>query len=569
MQKETKLTPDIIFESSWEVCNKVGGIYTVLSTRANSLQKTHKDQIFFIGPDIWKEQESTWFIPDEELYAEWRDQAFKNQNLEIRAGRWDIPGQPIVFLVKFEQFLGRQNELYARMWQDYGVDSIAAYGDYHESTMFAYATGILIENFYRFHHLESYNVVAHFNEWMLGAGALYIKKFVPKIATIFTTHATSIGRSIAGNNLPLYGHLHEYNGDQMARQLNMSAKHSIEKKVALNVDCFTTVSDITAEECAQFLQRRPDVVTPNGFEKDFIPIGNEYIRKHKKARNLLIEVAEKTLGHSVHRDALLVGISGRYEYKNKGIDLFIDSLRHLQSMKELTRDVIGFIMVPAWIKGPRKDLQLLLKDKTKNGKQDKKVLSASICPFVTHELMDPHNDKIVNHIKHAGFCNEPKNRVKIIFVPSYLNGDDGIFNQNYYDLLIGLDMSVFPSYYEPWGYTPHESVAFSIPTITTNLSGCGVWAKKKGDRKPGLSDGIEVINRNDDNYSEVYEEIASVIYDYTLKSSEQIAILKGSAAELSDRADWAHFIKYYYEAYDKALHNSFIRLSKPYKLNSD
>ncbi len=569
MQKDTKFTPDFIFESSWEVCNKVGGIYTVLSTRANSLQKIHKDRIFFIGPDIWSEQESPWFKVDETLYTEWRENALKNQNLKIRIGRWDIPGEPIVFLVKFEQLISHQNEIYGKLWQDFGVDSLEAYGDYHESIIFAYATGMLIENFYRFHHLESYNIVAHFNEWMLGAGALYIKKFVPKIATIFTTHATSIGRSIAGNNLPLYGHLHEYNGDQMARQLNMSAKHSIEKKAALNVDCFTTVSDITAEECAQFFQRRPDVVTPNGFEKNFIPKGNNYIRKHKNARKVLLKVAEKTLGHSVHRDALLVGISGRYEYKNKGIDLFIDSLKHLQSMKELTRDVIGFIMVPAWIKGPRKDLQALINDISKNGKPAKTDKYTNECPFVTHELMDPQHDNVINHIKHAGLCNEPKDRVKIIFVPSYLNGDDGIFNLDYYDLLIGLDISVFPSYYEPWGYTPHESVAFSIPTITTTLSGFGVWAKKKGDHEPNLSDGVEVIYRDDYNYKEVYEEIASVIYDYTIKSNEQILMLKDSAAELSNKADWAHFIKYYREAYGKALYNSFLRLSKPYKLNSD
>lgn len=569
MQKEIKFKPDYIFESSWEVCNKVGGIYTVLSTRANSLQKLYKNRIFFIGPDIWKEQESPWFIADDKLYTEWREYSMTTKNLEIRAGRWDIPGRPIVFLVKFEQFFSRQNELYTSMWQDYGVDSLTAYGDYHESTIFAYATGMLIESFYRFYNLESNNVIAHFNEWMLGAGALYIKKHVPKIATIFTTHATTVGRSIAGNNMPLYTHLHEYNGDQMARQLNITAKHSIEKKAALNVDCFTTVSDITAEECSQFLQRRPDIITPNGFEKDFIPVGEEYIKKHERARKVFIDVAEKTLGYSVHKDALLVGISGRYEYKNKGIDLFIDSLRQLQSMKELTRDVIGFIMVPAWIKGARKDLKDKLSEISNNSSSDNTTSPVGHNYFVTHELIDSQHDSVVNHIKYAGFGNEQKNRVNIIFVPSYLNGDDGIFNLDYYDLLIGLDISVFPSYYEPWGYTPHESVAFSIPTITTSLSGFGVWAKKKGENKPYLIDGVEVIFRNDNNYSEVCEEIATIIFDYTLKSKEQIAILKESAAELSDRADWAHFIKYYNQAYDKALHNSYIRLSNPYKLNSE
>ena len=405
---------------------------------------------------------------------------------------------------------------------------------------------------------------------MLGAGAVYIKKFVPKIATMFTTHATTTGRSIAGNNLPLYSNLHEYNGDQMARQLTVSAKHSIEKVTARNVDCFTTVSDITAEESAQLLQRRPDVVTPNGFEKDFIPKGLKYKRAHNKARKALLKIAEKTLGHTVHQDALLVGISGRYEYKNKGIDVFIDSMKHLLNLTELTKDIIAFIMVPAWIKGPRIDIQQLLSKNSSNDpldSEDKRY--AESYPFVTHKLFEPEHDRVVNHVRHAGLQNHPKDRVKIIFVPSYLNGDDGIFNMDYYDLLIGLDMSVFPSYYEPWGYTPHESVAFAIPTITTSLSGFGTWARKEGDYKSGLDDGIDVINRNDFNYNEVVEELASLIFDFSLKSSDQISILKERAAELSDKADWAHFIKYYREAYGKALHNSFVRLSKPYKLKSD
>ncbi len=564
MQPDARHTPHCIFEASWEVCNKVGGIYTVLSTRARSLQKLYKDRIFFIGPDIWEGEESPWFREDKTLYASWCDYALESQHLEIRAGRWDVPGEPIVFLVKFRQFLDRQDDIYARMWEDYGVDSLYAYGDYHESVMFAYATGLLIESFHHFHHLESDNVIAHFNEWMLGAGALYIKKFVPKIATIFTTHATSIGRSIAGNNLPLYDHLKSYSGDQMARQLNMVAKHSLEKAAARNVDCFTTVSDITAQECARFLLRQPDVVTPNGFEKDFIPKGNAHIQARKKARKALLEVADKTLGYAVHRDALLIATSGRYEYKNKGIDVFIEAMNHLRTMPELTKDVIAFIMVPAWIRGPRKDLQLQL---SANGAPVTEEMPVG-SPFLTHELVDPEHDLILNKLRHLGFTNSTENSVKVIFVPTYLNGNDGIFNLPYYDLLIGLDVSVFPSYYEPWGYTPHESVAFSIPTITTTLSGFGVWAKKRAGKK-GMDDGIEVIHRTDENQSEVAEEIADIIYDFSLKSIEQVKMLKQAAAGLSDQADWSHFVVHYQEAYGKALHNSFIRLSKPHKLNAD
>lgn len=565
MQIDAKHTPDYLFEASWEVCNKVGGIYTVLSTRANILQKLYHDRIFFIGPDVWGTQENPWFKEDNTLFPDWRGFAARNQRLHIKAGRWRIPGEPIVFLVKFDPFFEIRDKIYSQMWLDYGVDSLSAYGDYHDATMFAHATGALIESFYRFHHLETTNVVAHFNEWMTGAAALYLRKQVPKIATLFTTHATSIGRSIAGNNLPLYDHLKQYNGDQMARELNMTAKHSIEKKTAWHVDCFTTVSDITAEECAQLLQRQPDIVTPNGFEKDFIPKGANYNAARKRARKALLNVASQTIGHTIHPDALLIATSGRYEYKNKGIDLFVDALNRLRQMPELTKDIVAFIMVPAWVKGPRKDLQALIAGNLSAEEQTK----PSQCPFVTHELVDPYHDAILNQIHHLGFHNSERERVKVIFVPSYLNGDDGIFNLSYYDLLIGLDMTVFPSYYEPWGYTPHESVAFSVPTITTTLAGFGVWAKKEGDREEGISDGIEVIERNDENFNEVSDEIAALIYELSLKSSEQIKILKQSAGLLAGKADWEHFIIYYQEAYNKALHNSFIRLSHPYKLKVD
>lgn len=559
MKRDAKLTPDYIFETSWEVCNKVGGIYTVLSTRAHSLQKLYNDRILFIGPDIWEQEESPWFVEDTSLYPSWRDYARNKSGLEIRAGRWDAPGNPIVFLVKHQPFMAKKNDIYAMLWNDFNVDSLNAYGDYHESTVFAYTTGLLIESFYRYHHLETENVIAHFNEWMLGAGALYTKKHVPKIATIFTTHATSIGRSISGNHLPLYSKLHEYNGDQMARQLNMTAKHSVEKKSARNVDCFTTVSEITARECRQFLHRQPDVITPNGFEKNFIPTGKAFTLAREKARASLLHIAEKTLGHRVENDALLVGTSGRYEFKNKGIDVFIDALKHLQTMPELTKDVIAFIMVPAWIKGPRTNFQ---PSPGSDGAMNE-------TRFVTHELMEPQHDAVVNHLKHQGIRNLADDRVKIIFVPSYLNGDDGIFNIPYYDLLIGFDLSVFPSYYEPWGYTPHESVAFSIPTITTTLSGFGTWAQKKTGGNGVLSGGVEVIYRDDENYTEVAEEIASVIYDFSIMSEEQVTLLRRAAAKLSDKADWAHFIEHYQEAYRKALHNSFIRLSEPYKLSVD
>ena len=439
MHTNFKYTPDYIFESSWEVCNKVGGIYTVLSSRANTLQKEHKDKIIFIGPDIWEENESPWFKEDASLHKEWKEYAFLNESLSIRVGRWQVPGEPITILVNFEKFFEHKNDIYGQMWRLYGVDSLPAYGDYDEASMFAYSVGNVIESFYKFHKLQDKHVIAHFNEWMLGMGALYVQHFVPKIATIFTTHATSIGRSIAGNNLPLYKHFNNYNGDQMAQELNMVSKHSIEKITAHNVDCFTTVSDTTARECKQLLEKEPHVVTPNGFEKGFIPKKGAYTKQRNKARKILSEVTEALLGYPIAPKSLFVALSGRYEYKNKGIDVFLDSLNKLRTNESLKKDIVAFVMVPAWVKEYRNDLQQRL--------QEKETIPANTAlpfPFLTHSLHQPENDPLLSQLKELGFTNSKDEKVKIIFVPSYLNGDDGIFNASYYDLLIGLDATVFP-----------------------------------------------------------------------------------------------------------------------------
>ena len=536
--------PDYIFEASWEVCNKVGGIYTVLSTRAKSMQDVCKDRVVFIGPDVWTEKESPWFKEDKALWADWKKTAIKQDRLNIRTGRWDVPGQPIVVLVNFNQFFPAKDAIYGEMWHKFGVDSLNAYGDYDESCIFAYASGAVIESFYKYHKLQDKNVVAHFNEWMLGMGALYIKDRLPKVGTLFTTHATSIGRSIAGNGKPLYNYLSAYDSDQMARELNMEAKHSIEKAAAQHVDCFTTVSDITARECRQLLHRDP-IVTPNGFEKDFIPVGQEHEEKRLIARKKLINVAEKLLGYDIQEDALLVATSGRYEYRNKGIDVFIDAMHRLEQIKQLEKDVIAFIMVPAWISGPRADLQDRLKLKKTPG-------TALSHPHITHWLRNMNHDSVLNQINYLKMENKAEDRVKIIFVPSYLNGNDGIFNMPYYDLLIGLDVTVFPSYYEPWGYTPHESIAFSVPTITTSLAGFGLWMRKMGDEK-GMDDGAEVITRDDYNFIEVSEDICNRVFEMTTKSNEQEKILRQAALDRADMADWAHFYQYYQDAYRIAL----------------
>ena len=543
----TTTTPEYLFESSWEVCNKVGGIYTVLSTKAHTLQRSFKDKLIFIGPDVWADTNAPDFIEDDVLFADWKTYTKTTENLKVKVGRWNVPGTPPVILVDFKPFFKERDSFFFSMWESFRVDSIHAYGDYDESCIFAYAVGKVIESFYHFYKLENKKVAALFNEWMLGMGALYIKKQLPAVATLFTTHATSIGRSIADNKA-LYAYMNGYNGDQMAGELNMEAKHSLEKQTALHVDCFTTVSDITARECKQLLDKAPDIVTPNGFEPNFVPSDKEYDKKRMAARRDLLNVAEKLLGCPISPDAFLVSTSGRYEYRNKGIDVFIEAMNRVRTSGRLQREVVAFIMVPAWVRDARADLKEVI---------DKNIRTTSPMqmPFVTHWLNQMEQDKVLNYISHAGFTNSATDKLKIIFVPCYLDGRDGILNKPYYDLLIGMDATVYPSYYEPWGYTPLESIAFGIPTITTDLAGFGLWAKKHVTGN-NISEGVAVVNRDDFNYFEVADAITSSILALAGKDKKEMAEIRKRSFCLAAKAEWSKFIVYYEEAFRIALEHA-------------
>ncbi len=546
------LKPEYIFETSWEVCNMVGGIYTVLSTRAATLKKTHKDKLIFIGPDVWIDKQNPYFEESMDMYSDWKEFTEKEYNLKIRVGRWNIHGNPVAVLVDFMPLMAQKNEIFGQIWEQVGVNSMAANGDYDESSIFGYATGMIMESYYRFFNLSSKNkVVAHFNEWMTTFGAFYIQKNVPEIATIFTTHATSIGRSISGNHKPLYNYLTEYNGDQMAQELNMVSKHSTEKIAAHIVDCFTTVSNITASECTQLLDKTPDIVTPNGFEDDFVPKTKKFTANRKHAKATLRHVAETLLGYNLTDDALFVSTAGRYEYKNKGIDTLLKSLKQLSEFNNIAKEIIVFIMVPAHIKGFRVDLASSLKN------TDSKLFSEN--RFTTHELHDYYNDHVMSALNWFHFTNEQSQPVKIIFVPSYLNGEDGIFNMSYYDLLIGMDLTVFPSYYEPWGYTPLESVAFSVPTITTDLSGFGLWVSQEPQ---GIEHGVGVIHRSDYNAYLVATHIAEMIQKFASFDQIEVDLVRKKAAIIAEKALWKHFIQYYNQAYSIALENKNERLKK-------
>ncbi len=552
----SSVLPDYVFEASWEVANKVGGIYTVLSTRAKVLHERLGDHLIFIGPDVWGEDACPFFDDDPQLLHAWRCLA-RAMGLRCKVGRWRVPGAPLTILVDFHPFFSEKNTIYARMWEDYGVDSLHAYGDYDEASMFAYAAAKVVESYYQHCIASSSQVIFHANEWMTGAAALYLRKHVPQIATVFTTHATSIGRSICGNQKPLYEYLYAYNGDQMAYELNMQSKHSVEKQTAQHVDCFTTVSTITAEECRVLLEKDVNVVLPNGFENDFVPRGAKYNALRAAARQRLLQVANALTGKVFAEDSLIIATSGRYEFRNKGLDLFLSALGRLRR-SAIDKEVVAFIAVPGWVKEPRADLL-------------SRLHAGHIChdslqyPQLTHWLHNLADDSVMNMCMQLGLWNAPEEKVTVIFVPCYLTGSDGIVDIEYYHFLLATDLCIFPSYYEPWGYTPLEAVAFHVPCVTTDLAGFGAWVNETLGRRGEISDGVQVLHRTDHNYDAVAEEIKDTIAAYAALPAAAVAEARRAAHRLAQRAQWKHFITHYYDAYAVALQRAKERINSSNK----
>ena len=548
---DKQLKPDFIFEASWEVCNKVGGIYTVLSSRAQTLLKEYGDKLIFLGPDVWQEKNNPDFLEDKKLLKNWREAAAK-EGVNVRIGRWQVAGRPIAVLVDFQPFFEQRNSIYGTAWQNFGVQSDKAYGDYDEASMFSYAAARFVEIIYLSLIHKNEKVVYQAHEWMTGLGMLHLRKAAPSIATIFTTHATSIGRSITSNNKQLYKYFHGYNGDQMAEELHMDAKHSVEKKSAHFADCFTTVSTFTNKECVQLLEKPADVILPNGFDNAIVPKGSLFTTKRKVARKNLLRVASALLGEELSDSTMIVSTSGRNDFRCKGFDVFLQAMANLNS--ELQRQsidtcktcVLALIEVPCWIKQPRKDLQLRL-----IGKEIPNTALPN--PYLTHELYNEGEDAILNTMRSLSLMNDRNNPVKVIFLPCYLDGNDGIINEPYYEVLLANDLCIYPSYYEPWGYTPLEASAFKIPCITTDLSGFGQWVDATLKHQGMIEDGVEVLHRNDDNYFDVAQKICNTTMKVLNASKTVRNKMRKNAAALADKAQWSNFIKYYYQAYDFAL----------------
>lgn len=529
------ITPDWLFEVSWEVCNKVGGIHTVISSKAATTTKLLNDRYILLGPDFPDRMDRSDFEEDPDLFGSWT-RWMTDQGYTIRVGRWKIPGNPIAILIDFSNELQGGNQLLGELWYKYGINSLGSGFDYLEPVVFAHQCGRVIDQFCTYFTAEGDKIVAHFHEWMTGAGLLYLKQKLPNIATVFTTHATVLGRSLAGNGFPLYQKLQTINPDEWAEKLNVKAKFDLERASAHQADSFTTVSEITAKECAAFFEKEPDVITPNAFEGRLIATKDGGAVQRLKARKKLFEVARNVAGFDLQEDALLILKSGRYEFQNKGVDVVLESMKKLQGDKP-GRQVVLFVAMPAGHGAP-----IPLERRGENEMQ---------VSHLTHWLVHPEGDPILKSIHRLGLHNNGGEPVTVIFAPVYLNGNDGVIDMTYFELLPGFDMAIFPSYYEPWGYTPMEAIAAGVPALTTILAGFGKWICQ--NERDHVERGVFIIDRKDDNFDFVVRETAIRIKTISNETKEQYDARVSSALKLAKVFTWGRFIQYYVQAWDKGL----------------
>ncbi|MDH4282188.1 MAG: alpha-glucan family phosphorylase, partial [Myxococcales bacterium] len=530
----------VFFEISWEVCNMVGGIHTVLASRVKEVQQRHgEDGYIAIGPDVPRVEgiapEFRADIWDPDLA-----EALKDHEVGVMMGRWLVPGEPRCLLINQSRLYARKDEILGGYWEKYGLDSLFGAWDYYDPVLFGHGAGLVVERIrdqFLLPARQSAIVQAH--EWMSAAAILHLQTAAPEIGTVFTTHATMLGRSLAGRRADpnFYQSLSSVDPEVEAKALNVSSKHSMETVAAREADVFTTVSEITALECKHLLGRKPDVILPNGFGARPVPP-----ELRQRAREELFKLAELTTGDRYDRDKTsILALAGRYEYINKGVDVYLDAAAALPS-ELAARDgkrIIVYAMLPAGHAEPKRQLW------------DRAHGTSAGPPLrCTHDLVDETNDPITNQLNALGIDNHPGAPVHVVHVPIYLDGTDPLIRQKYWDLLPGADLGVFPSFYEPWGYTPLEAVAFGVPAITTDRAGFGRWVAGQGDR---TRTGVRVLKREGVVFAEVSAALKQALLEFIDLPAADRESLREACLRTAELTDWSNFMGHYEEAHRRAL----------------
>lgn len=514
----------LLFETSYEVCNKVGGIYTVISSKVESL-KDYFDRHVMVGP-WFRDRMSPEFMQADTVDVPHEIQkvfdVLAKKEIYCTYGHWKILGEPEVILIDFNSLANPAvlNSLKTDYWNLFKVDSMFAGWDFNEPLCFSTAVGMLIEEFAKQNSEEYDSIIAQFHEWMTGFGGLYLKKQElegkkTNVRTIFTTHATMLGRSLVANgyNLTQLQKSKEFDALEYAKNIGVVEKFTAEYACANNHDEFTTVSELTKQEAKLQFGRTPKL-TVNGIDTESFLAGKELFFEQMRSKHDLVSLMDMLYPEEDFENHFFAYTSGRPEYHNKGYDVILDALSELNS-----RDapVVFFFLVPWQNYGIKKDYN---KD------------------ISTHYLYDEENHPITIACNKLGINNE--GRLKVILYPCYLGTrEDDLFNNDYYDVISGFDLGVFPSYYEPWGYTPLESIAVGVPALITDSTGFGNYLTKKK-----LS-GIDILKQDNNLALNISETISKhMLYDSRKKIEASLA-----AQDLAKKCDWKEFVKNYIKVY--------------------
>lgn len=592
-----------LFEASWEVCNKVGGIYTVVKTKAGLLKKLYP-QYYLIGPYFEDKAKVEMNECPAPAFCQEAVAALKQQGIRCYCGKWQVRGEPSVILIDFHGLLPQKDAIKRKLWDAYQIDSLHAGWDFEEPMLWSWAVGLFLEQVVP--KLEG-KAVVHAHEWLSGFVLLYAKMQKLPFATVFTTHATMLGRTLASvgdlnTMLPTLDPVKE------AYAHGIQAKFTTEKACAQHADIFTTVSETTAREAEKILGRKPEVLVLNGLDFEKFFTFEEAAIAHRKNREKIREFLSYFFLPYYTFDldhALAFFIVGRYEFRNKGIDIFIKALGRLnQTLKQTSkispeeraeksieeRTIVVFFWIPQDTFGIKTELlesktfYKHIKDFVVRSGEDmetdiiqaivsRKELSEGIIfsnefklknkrhllsfvkngnpPFCTHSINHEENDTIIRQFKQDGLLNRQEDRVKVILYPVYLTGVDGLLDLPYYDAMSGCHLGVFPSSYEPWGYTPLESAALSVPAITSDLSGFGKFIAPHVEGEE--NSGIFVLQRENKSEDEVIENFAKLLGRYAMLNSHERVKNKINANILSARADWSILINNYIRAHNLAL----------------
>jgi glycogen(starch) synthase len=582
------MQPQNFLEVSFEVANKVGGIYQVLKSKSGKMQDFYGENYITIG---FYDEESARedFAPREDHpFQEIFDELEEELGIKCHYGVWTIESSPRTILVDASGLKTSSDEIKTMMWEDHNVDSLSAGNDFDEPVKWSYAVGKLVERLET--ELEGDSVV-QLHEWLSSPAMFEFSS-----PSVFTTHATVLGRALSNSDFDLKSAVEEGEVDgELAEEKGVKAKHQMEKAAARESDVFTTVSHTTGKEAEAVLDQKPDKILPNGFNVSEYPsleeLSYNHTRKKEEIREFLQAYFEPYYDVNLEEDPRVMFISGRYEFHNKGLDLFIDALGDVN--RQEGDEFFVFIFVPTGLEGeklevlenislydelkdyidsvmpqvrknilssitsgedPVEDLSDLLKE---DGKVDslqanfhaKKNKNPPLCAF----NLSYSGDQILERLEENGLTNSEEDRVKVVFYPTYLSVGDKLLSMDYQDAIVASSAGIFPSYYEPWGYTPVETAANGALSITTDMAGFGQFLEKKTNKDERK--GIRILERENNSYEDSKKQLAGMLDDIVGYSKTEITERKHNARRLAQLTSWDKLGENYREAHEMAVNN--------------